>query len=296
MKRRLAWYGWVGLVGLGLAEVGLHLRVEPLTSWFTPVAWTLYILLIDAVVQLRRGESLLSRRFPDALAMFLFSNLGWLVFEVYNLRMRNWYYVGVPTQEVVRTLSFFWSFGTIFPAIFVTQDLLESFGLFESYHRKLKIAPAWLGAASILGLAFLAIPPLLSPPLIQLDLAPYLFGFVWLGFIPLLEPIHYRWGLPSLIAEWEQGRRGRTYRLLLAGLICGILWEFWNYWAGAKWHYLAPILRNVRLFEMPLPGFLGFPPFAIECWLLYHFMRAAVFGRTGESFQPEGTRASGSSS
>jgi hypothetical protein len=28
------------------------------------------------------------------------------------------------------------------------------------------------------------------------------------------------------------------------------------------------------LFEMPLLGFLGFPPFALECWILYHWIRA----------------------
>jgi hypothetical protein len=285
MRRHLSWYGWVGLVGMGLAEVGLFLRVEPLTTWFTPLIWTLYILFIDSLVRLRSGRSLLSQRFPEAVAMFVFSDLGWLVFEVYNLRLRNWYYVGVPAQEVWRTASFFWSFGTIFPALFVTQDLLESFNLFETTRPKVTVQPGILGAASIVGLACLTIPPLLSPPLIPVDLAPYLFGFVWLGFIFLLEPIHYHWGLPSLVAEWEQGRRGRTYRLLLGGLICGFLWEFWNYWAGAKWHYLAPILRNVRLFEMPVLGFLGFPPFALECWLLYHFLRAAVFGKTGSDLQ-----------
>jgi hypothetical protein len=27
---------------------------------------------------------------------------------------------------------------------------------------------------------------------------------------------------------------------------------------------------------MPLLGFLGFPPFALECWILYHLLRALV--------------------
>jgi hypothetical protein len=25
---------------------------------------------------------------------------------------------------------------------------------------------------------------------------------------------------------------------------------------------------------MPVLGFLGFPPFALECWILYHWIRA----------------------
>ena len=65
------------------------------------------------------------------------------------------------------------------------------------------------------------------------------------------------------------GCRARLYALLVAGGLCDILWEFWNYWATAKWFYIFPILQDWRLFEMPLPGFLGFPPFAVELFALY---------------------------
>ena len=36
----------------------------------------------------------------------------------------------------------------------------------------------------------------------------------------------------------------RLVNLLAAGLICGLLWEFWNYWGGAKWIYNVPILPD----------------------------------------------------
>jgi hypothetical protein len=29
-----------------------------------------------------------------------------------------------------------------------------------------------------------------------------------------------------------------------------------------------------KVFEMPILGFLGFLPFALECWILYHLLRA----------------------
>lgn len=48
--------------------------------------------------------------------------------------------------------------------------------------------------------------------------------------------------------------------LLLAGLVCGL-----------------PILPNLRLFEMPLPGYLGFPPFAVECFVTYVWVRALIW-------------------
>jgi len=30
---------------------------------------------------------------------------------------------------------------------------------------------------------------------------------------------------------------------------------------------------SLKLFEMPLPGYLGFPPFALECYAMYHWLR-----------------------
>ena len=107
------------------------------------------------------------------------------------------------------------------------------------------------------------------PAIVPLDWAVYLFGLVWLGFILVLDPVNDRAGRPSVWNDVRCGYQARLYALLASGAICGILWEFWNYWAAAKWCYIFPILENWRLFEMPLPGFLGFPPFAVELFALY---------------------------
>jgi len=32
----------------------------------------------------------------------------------------------------------------------------------------------------------------------------------------------------------------------------------------------------VKIFEMPVLGFLGFPPFAVECWVIYIFVRSLL--------------------
>jgi len=53
-----------------------------------------------------------------------------------------------------------------------------------------------------------------------------------------------------------------------------VLWEFWNYWARGKWHYSVPIMEHLKIFEMPVPGYLGFPAFALECFTMYVFVRA----------------------
>jgi len=70
--------------------------------------------------------------------------------------------------------------------------------------------------------------------------------------------------------------------LVLSGFLCGALWEFWNYWSRAKWHYTVPIMEHVKIFEMPLPGYFGFPAFALECFTMYVFVRLA-FTRDGRA-------------
>jgi len=101
----------------------------------------------------------------------------------------------------------------------------------------------------------------------------YLAAPVWLGFIFLLDPINAWLDAPSLFARTRAGNRDLLINLMASGLLCGLLWEFWNYWSRAKWHYTVPIMEHVKLFEMPLPGFLGFPAFALECFTMYVFVR-----------------------
>jgi hypothetical protein len=56
---------------------------------------------------------------------------------------------------------------------------------------------------------------------------------------------------------------------LLSGWVCGWLWEFWNWRSAAKWHYIFPMFQQLKIFEMPAPGYLGFLPFALECFTMY---------------------------
>src|SRR5262249_6576230 len=127
----------------------------------------------------------------------------------------------------------------------------------------------WL---SIVGGALFLVVPLV----VTGDVARYLAAPVWLGFVMLLDPINRRRGDPSLLAESRAGAFDRTINLLLSGALCGVLWESLNYWAGAKWHYTVPVMPDVKIFEMPLPGYLGFPAFALECFAMFVFSRRIV--------------------
>ena len=109
----------------------------------------------------------------------------------------------------------------------------------------------------------------------------YLAAPVWLGFILMIDPLNARAGDESILGDWYEGHTGRLVNLLIAGLICGLLWEFWNYWALAKWTYHLPFLggwENVRYFEMPVIGLIGFIPFGIECWVMWQSMRMPLDG------------------
>ena len=88
-----------------------------------------------------------------------------------------------------------------------------------------------------------------------------------------LDPVNARLGAESLTGDFAARRYDRLINLLASGFACGGLWEFLNYWSRAKWHYTVPILEHVKIFEMPLPGYLGFPAFALECFTMYVFIR-----------------------
>ena len=260
--------GWAALCTLLLAEFLMFRGLEPVATYFTPIAWTAYVFLADAMVWAVRGRSRMAGE-PRELAILAALSLPlWLIFEGYNLRLANWRYTGLPASWPARDFGYAWSFITIFPAVLLTADLVESFAWFAGESRKWKFPRGWLGGLSAAGALCLSVPLLLPR-----EAGAYLFALVWIGFILLLEPANYRLGLPSLLRDLEEGRRGRLYALLASGWVCGWLWEFWNYWAAARWQYVFPMFQQWKIFAMPAPGYLGFLPFALECSAMAVFAR-----------------------
>jgi hypothetical protein len=267
-QARFPLYGYAGLAILLAGELLLFRRVEPVATYFTPIAWTGYLLVVDAAVFALRGHSRL-RTTPRAFASLAFWSVPlWLIFEGYNLHLKNWAYVGMPEALWQQMLGSAWSFATIVPALFETADLLAAFGFAEK--ASARGWRFWLGRHNlmvIIGVLFLGLPLALPA-----RWASYLFALVWLGFIFLLEPINLARGHDSLLADIRKNQGRRIYCLLAAGFICGLLWEFWNFWAAARWVYVFPIVQEWKIFEMPLPGYLGFPFFALEMFAMYSFV------------------------
>jgi len=99
---------------------------------------------------------------------------------------------------------------------------------------------------------------------------PYwLAPLIWGSFSFLVDPWNYRRGGRSILRDVERREWGVLLRLLVAGLLCGALWESCNFAAHQKWIYTVRGLENLKLFEMPLLGFLGFPGLMIDCMAAY---------------------------
>jgi hypothetical protein len=261
----------MGLVMMLVSEAGMAARIEPFSSWHTPIAWTGYILFVDGLVWKLRGASWLSHARAEFLFLAAMSVPLWVVFELYNkYSIHNWHYVGLPESTIVRYVGYAWSFATILPALFETGELISTLRDRRARGRQADdLGPQPLGVGARLSIAagaVMLIVPILYP-------STYLAAPIWLGFIFLLDPLNARAGAESILGDLRRGRRGRLINLMLAGLVCGVIWEFWNYWAATKWQYTVPILPDLKVFEMPVAGFAGFPAFAVECFAMYVLVR-----------------------
>jgi len=266
-------HGWIGLGIIGISEILLYNGHHFVKTYFTPLAWTGYILFVDGLVFRQRERSLMVNRTGEFLFMLPLSVGLWLVFEFYNLFIQNWHYVGLPEGPLPRWIGYAWAFATIWPAILLTAESLEKW----SFIAKQEIRPVHIKAIHLRISLFFGIVCLISPLIVSSPVAHYLAGPVWVGFIFFLDPLNYWLGGRSLFRDLQRGNPRTLYSLVLSGFLCGWLWEFWNYWAGAKWHYTVPILGQIKIFEMPFLGYLGFPPFAVECFVMYSFCKVLFF-------------------
>ncbi len=266
------WYGYLGSGVILISQIGLFFQLWFFEIYMTPLCWSGLILFLDALNFRLAGQSLIQTRRKEFLWMLPCSIALWYLFEFYNLFIHNWHYVGLPENRWWRYSGYFWSFATIWPGIYQIYDLVQHLRIFSGRRiKKRTVSNQFLMTAVIFGLICLLFPLVLPGPI-----ARYLAAPVWIGMVFLLDPIHYRYQRYSIIKDLADGHISSLLQLFTAGLIAGILWEFWNYWATARWIYTFPILGHVKIFEMPVLGYLGFPAFAVEVVVMWETVKLVL--------------------
>ncbi|HEY5132174.1 MAG TPA: hypothetical protein VII85_00655 [Candidatus Krumholzibacteriaceae bacterium] len=264
--RLLPLHAFIGIAGLLAAELLLFAGNAWVRTYFTPLVWTGYILLVDGLLAARGASSPLTARRVEFVLLAAISIVTWYVFEGVNLLLRNWSYAHLPDGAAARWLGYAWSYATISPAILITAALVESLIGDRFRNRRAFVIGRKAETAFFFAGFFLFVIVLVFP-------SPSLAPLPWISVLLWFEGMNDRLRVGSFARLFRDGDYALFVSLLISGAVCGILWESWNYWALTKWHYNVPYLSGVKLFEMPVLGYLGFPAFALECWLMYRFIR-----------------------
>ncbi len=257
VRRRAIEAAGAGLAVLTGSTAGALAGAEPFSTWYYPLAWASTLLVIDAAVALRDGRFFFLARPAFVATLAAWSIPFWLVFELFNFRLHDWYYVFVPGDPRARWCGFVLSYATVLPAILGGERTLDALGFGHVRRtRGFRVTRRSSFTLQVVGAALLALA-LAWPRL--------LFPLVWGGVTLVADPWVWRRAPErSLLGDLAAGRPGRVVRLLLAGLAIGVLWETYNLGARGKWIYTVPGLDGGAPFEMPWPGFLGFPVFALD--------------------------------
>ena len=272
-RRRLPWYGALGLALLTVAWIISWSGFAPFSRYYFFPIWFGYILLVDSVVFTRRGTSLLRADPPAFAALFLESAAFWWAFEALNKPVQNWHYLGAGDFTPLGYFAFAsLAFSTVLPGVLETATLIGS--CFPAT-RYLSLARPEPPAGRLLLVAGIGVAALVAPFIWPREA----YGFLWISGLLIIEPLNWWAGRPSILRQLAAGRLQLLLTLFGAGICCGLLWEMWNFYAMPKWYYVLPGIQAPKLFEMPLPGFMGYFPFALELYAAYNFV-LLITGRT----------------
>jgi hypothetical protein len=265
-RRNFAWHGWLGLA-LMMTFWALNWGLPGLrTHWgFFPM-WLGYCLLVDGLVLYRTGTSLLARSWRKYIGLFLVSAPAWWLFEALNYRLQNWVYQG---SEQVSWLNFSLlatlSFTTVIPAVFGSAELFSSFSFWRGIRGGPRIHPDRKTTLIFFGVGWLMFGLMLAWPRI-------FFPFIWISVYFILEPLNVWLGNRSLAQYTAEGNWRPVLALWCGVLLTGFFWEMWNFFSYPKWIYQVPWGNYFHVFEMPLLGYGGYLPFALELFALYHLV------------------------
>ena len=245
----------------------------------TPLAWLGFIIFAEGVLAMQRQGSPLRRRPHHFACLCLASVPIWCVFDFINFYfMHAWDYLDIPVAFWDRFIGYFIAFGAIVPGMLMSGQMMLNSGWFDWASSGSWRMPRWVKWMALLAGAAMTAYAVLSRN-------PVGCYTLWASLVFLLDPINLKLGRPSMFGDWQKGWYGRTLAAFAGGLLCGFLWEFWNYWALSKWVYHLPFLggaEKYKYFEMPAVGLIGFIPFGIECWVMWQTLRIPLDGLVEE--------------
>lgn len=228
--------------------------------------WLGYVLVVDSLVLARSGTSLYSRSVRDFVLLFFASAPVWWLFELINSRTGNWEYLGSNSfSQLQYYLLCTLSFSTVMPAVFATAELARTFRWMErfGFGPRLRPMPALNLGLFLTGLGMLGL---------TLAWPRHCYPLVWTSLALILEPMNRWLGRGNLLEALRNGDWRPVISLSLGALICGFFWEMWNYYSYPKWIYHTPGAQFLHIFEMPLLGYGGYIPFALELFGLKNFL------------------------
>ena len=270
-------------MGLGWARLDVR-RVDPRVDrfeWlgvlqlhtFTPL-WVGYIVIINAVTNMRTGHCMLLHRPRYFLSLFPLSAGFWWSFEYLNRFVHNWDYVGAGNFSageyiLLATLPF----STVLPAVLGTAEWLTSYPRVGA-----GLKHAWIiRSQSTQQVGWLVIIAA-TAGLLGIGLWPnYLYPLVWVAPLLLITGLQWVWGQPTIFTSVTEGDWHVVWITALSALICGVFWEMWNSQSLARWQYAVPFVHRFQIFEMPLLGYAGYLPFGLECLAVADCLEPEVF-------------------
>ena len=267
-------YGWLGLAFIAMFWY-LNWFLNGLrTQWgFFPM-WLGYCLAVDGLVYKRKGTSLIKRSIKDFILLFIISAPAWWLFEFLNGFTKNWYYDG---RQYFTGLQYFLlaslSFSTVMPAVFGTAELAGTFKLILNLKKRKAAGQNKSAALKMLaaGMAMLSL---------VIIFPEYFYYLIWIALYLIIEPVNLSLKNKTLIEFTRQGDWRPLAALSTGTLICGFFWEMWNYYSYPKWIYHLPFLNSLHVFQMPLPGFIGYIPFSFELYAIYHLAAGLISKKT----------------
>jgi len=189
----------------------------------------------------------------------------WWAYEALNIPVQNWRYLGIEQYSTLQySLFATLPFSTVLPAVLETATLLGSFGPSSRYLVAARVPPPrrlWLLVTLGVGAA---VAPWFWPS--------WTYPLIWCSLFLVVDPINWWVGRPSISRLLRADHTSMLLTLGASGLTCGFFWEMWNYYSYPKWIYVLPGISAPKLFEMPLPGYLGYVPFALELYAMYNLV------------------------